>query len=225
MAMEGSAPAEPKGFDLRAGVFATRRARALPRGFAASVARTPSVALPRRGVARSFARMNLTLAEELKKLLAKKPRLTVAVAESMTAGRVQALIASVSGSSEYFLGGITAYSLDEKVKLLGVNRTHARKCNCVSQQVAVEMAVGACQLFGADLALSTTGYAEASRKDGIKDPMALWTLAHVKRGGKIAVISGTVEMPGANRLEAQQRVAESVVGILVAHLRGLRDGN
>ncbi|HLP25458.1 MAG TPA: nicotinamide-nucleotide amidohydrolase family protein, partial [Acidobacteriota bacterium] len=123
--------------------------------------------------------MNLTLAEELKKLLAKKPRLTVAVAESMTAGRVQALIASVSGSSEYFLGGITAYSLDEKVKLLGVNRTHARKCNCVSQQVAVEMAVGACQLFGADLALSTTGYAEASRKDGIKDPMAWWTLAHV----------------------------------------------
>lgn len=168
--------------------------------------------------------MNLTLAEELKKLLSKKPRLTVATAESMTAGHVQALIASVSGASDYFVGGLTAYSLAEKVSLLGVSRAHAKKCNCVSQQVAVEMAVGACQLFGSDLALSTTGYAEPSRANKIKDPMAWWTLAHVKRGGRIAVISGTVEMPGASRLEAQQRVAESVVGILVAHLRGLREG-
>ncbi|WP_415909487.1 CinA family protein [Oleiharenicola sp. Vm1] len=168
--------------------------------------------------------MNLTLAEELKKLLGKKPRLTVAVAESLTAGRVQALIASASGASDYFLGGLTAYSLDQKVRQLGVTRAHARKCHCVSQQVAVEMAVGACQVFGSDLALSTTGYAEPSRADGVKDPMAWWALAHVKRGGKIAVVSGTVELPGASRLEAQQRVAETVVGVLVAHLRGLRAG-
>lgn len=167
--------------------------------------------------------MNIAYAELLKKLLAKKPRLTVSVAESVTAGRVQALIASVSGSSDYFLGGVTAYTLDEKVKLLGVNRAHAKKCNCVSQQVAVEMAVGACQLFGSDLAISTTGYAEPSRADGVKDPMAWWTVAHTKRG-KVAVISGTMEMPGADRLEAQERMADSVVGMLVAYLRSLREG-
>lgn len=167
------------------------------------------------------ARMNTGYAELLKKLLAKKPRLTVATAESVTAGRVQALIASMSGASEYFLGGVTAYSLDEKVKLLGVNRAHAKKCNCVSQRVAVEMAVGACQLFGSDLAISTTGYAEPSRAEGVKDPMAWWAVAHVKRGGKIAVVSGTVELPGADRLEAQQRVADSAVGMLVAYLRSL----
>jgi nicotinamide-nucleotide amidase len=182
-----------------------------------------SAALPRQRARGSVARMNIAWAEQLKKLLAKKPRLTVAAAESLTAGRVQALIASVSGASDYFLGGVTAYSLDEKVKLLGVNRAHAKKCHCVSQQVAVEMAVGACQLFGADLGVATTGYAEPSRAEGIKVPMAWWALAHVKRGGKIAVISGTVELPGANRLEAQERVADSVVGMLVAYLRGLHE--
>lgn len=168
--------------------------------------------------------MNIAYAELLKKLLAKKPRLAVATAESVTAGRVQASIASVSGASDYFVGGVTAYSLEEKVKLLGVSRAHAKQCNCVSQQVAVEMAVGACRLFGADIAVSTTGYAEPSRADGVKDPMAWWALAHVKRGGKIAVVSGTVELPGADRLEAQQRVADSVVGMLVAYLRSLREG-
>lgn len=168
--------------------------------------------------------MNIAYAELLKKLLARKPRLTVATAESVTAGRVQASIASVSGVSDYFVGGVTAYTLDEKVRLLGVNRAHAKKYNCVSQQVAVEMAVGACRLFGADIAVSTTGYAEPSRADGVKDPVAWWAVAHVKRGGKIAVVSGTVELPGADRLEAQQRMAESVVGMLVAYLRSLREG-
>ena len=55
---------------------------------------------------------------ELKALLRRAPRLTLAVAESLTAGLVQARVASVSGSSDYFLGGITAYSLDEKVRHL-----------------------------------------------------------------------------------------------------------
>ncbi len=60
---------------------------------------------------------------ELKPLLLQAPRLSLAVAESLTCGQVQARIGAVSGASDYFLGGVTAYSLDEKVRLLGVNRT------------------------------------------------------------------------------------------------------
>ena len=167
--------------------------------------------------------MKIAYAEQLKKLFAKKPRLTLAAAESLTGGNVQALITSVSGASDYFVGGITAYTLEEKVRHLGVTRRHAKAVNSVSQQVAVEMAVGACQLFGADIAISTTGYAEPSTKYHIKDPMAWWAIAHVKRGGKIAAVSGTVELPGANRLETQQGIADSVVGMLVAYLRSLQE--
>ena len=82
------------------------------------------------------------VAAELKALLLAEPKLTLAVAESLTAGNVQAQIAGVSGASGYFLGGVTAYSIEEKVRLLGVNRAGAKKVNCVSARVAEEMARG-----------------------------------------------------------------------------------
>jgi nicotinamide-nucleotide amidase len=94
----------------------------------------------------------------LKSLMKRPPRLMLAVAESLTAGHLQARIAAVSGASDYFLGGVTAYSLEQKVKLLGVNRAHAKRVNCVSQRVAVEMAHGVMELFGADLTAATTGW-------------------------------------------------------------------
>lgn len=63
----------------------------------------------------------------MKALLLAEPKLTLAVAESLTAGNVQAQIAGISGASGYFLGGVTAYSIEEKVRLLGVNRAGAKK--------------------------------------------------------------------------------------------------
>jgi nicotinamide-nucleotide amidase len=161
-------------------------------------------------------------AAELKKLMLLRPALTLACAESLTAGHVAAGIAAVSGASGYFLGGLTAYNVAQKVRHLGVNRGHARRVNGVSQRVAVEMAQGACALFGADLAVATTGYAEPNRKDGIKTAMAWWALCHQRRGGKATVISGWVEMPGATRGAAQVRVAGEVLAVLVAYLRELR---
>ena len=159
---------------------------------------------------------------ELKPLMLRAPRLTLAVAESLTCGHVQARIGAVSGASEYFLGGLTAYSLEQKVRHLGVNRAHARRVNCVSQRVAVEMAQGAGALFGADLAVATTGYAEPSPVDGIRTPMAWWALCHRKRGGQAVIISGQVELPGARRVAAQEAVAREVLAALVAYLREVR---
>ncbi len=162
-------------------------------------------------------------AAEIKSLLLRRPALTLAVAESLTAGHVQARVASVSGSSDYFLGGVTAYSLAQKVKLLGVNRVHAKAVDCVSARVAVEMAAGACRLFGADLAVATTGYAEPSAAKKIRLPLAWWALCHRRRGAAV-VVSGLIEVPGADRVTVQERVAETVLGELVKYLRELRAG-
>jgi len=164
----------------------------------------------------------MTHAEQLKKLILRKPALTLAVAESLTAGHLQAQITAVSGASEFFLGGVTAYSLAQKVKLLGVNRAHARRVNCVSQRVAVEMAHGAGQLFGADVAVATTGYAEPDRSAGVKHPMAWWAICQRVKGGKLLLNSGTVEVPGATRTEAQERMARDVLGLLIAHVAAWR---
>lgn len=161
-------------------------------------------------------------AAELKKLMVQKPALTLAVAESLTAGHLPAEIAAVSGASEYFLGGITAYNLEQKVKQLGVNRAHARGVNCVSQRVAVEMASGALKLFGAQLAVATTGYAEPAPKQKVKTPHAWWAICHRLRSGAVMVISGLVEVPGADRVTVQEKVAAAALQELVQYLREVR---
>lgn len=159
---------------------------------------------------------------ELKRLLGRAPRWTLAVAESLTCGHLQALIGEVSGASDYFLGGITAYTLEQKVRHLRVNRTHAKQVACVSQRVAVEMAEGVCELFGADLGLATTGYAEPNRAAGVKVPLAWWALCHRRRGGRSVIISGLVEVPGAKRVAVQERVSREVLAALVGYLRESR---
>src|ERR1039457_5120685 len=156
------------------------------------------------------AEMNPT-ARALKALMLRTPRLTLAAAESLTAGHVQARVAAVSGASDYFLGGITAYSHDEKVRHLGVNRAAAKKVNSVSAEVAEQMARGVCGLFGSDLGVATTGYAEPSPADGVAVPFAWWAVAHWQRGGNFLVRHGRVECPGATRIDAQKIVAEAAV--------------
>lgn len=157
----------------------------------------------------------------LKPLLLGPPRRTLAAAESLTGGRVQARVAEISGASGFFLGGVTAYTLAQKVKLLGVDRAHAARVNCVSARVAEEMAAGACRLFGADVAVATTGYAERfAAEDGTMiEPMAWWAIAaRDPRGRPRTVRHGRVECPGATRTDAQQFVADAVLGALVAWL-------
>ncbi|MBS0664124.1 MAG: CinA family protein [Verrucomicrobia bacterium] len=159
---------------------------------------------------------------ELKPLMLQQPWLTLAVAESLTCGHVQARVGAISGASDFLLGGITAYTLDEKVRHLGVNRAAARRVDCVSARVAREMALGACRLFGSDLGLATTGYAEPSPAKGVKAPFAWWALAHVRRGRTVALRSGRVECPGAARVETQAMVAAAALTELVEYLRQIR---
>jgi nicotinamide-nucleotide amidase len=159
---------------------------------------------------------------ELKRLMLQAPRLTLAAAESMTCGRVQARVAEISGASNFFLGGITAYTLDQKVRHLAVNRAIARRVNCVSAVIAGQMARGVCRLFDSDIGVATTGYAESSPKDMAPDPMAWWALAHRRRGKFVTMRSGRVECPGASRVDAQMIVADAVLAELIAYLAELR---
>lgn len=159
---------------------------------------------------------------ELKELMLRPTRLTLGVAESMTCGWVQVRIGAVSGASEFFLGGLSAYELDQKVRHLGVDRTHAESVNAVSTVVAEQMAVGACAFFKSDVGLATTGYAEPWPAMGVSQPFAFWALAQVSLDGAPVVLSGKIDCSGANRVRAQQRVADAVLGELVRYLVRLR---
>ena len=158
---------------------------------------------------------------ELKDLMLREPRLTLAVGESLTCGNVQAYIGRISGASEFFLGGITAYTLEQKVKLLGVNRGQAKSVNCVSAAIAEQMARGAANLFGADLALATTGYAEPCAEHEIAVPFAWWALAR-REGDNWSVQSHRVGCPDANRVEVQAAVTLAAITGLLEHLRSAK---
>ena len=83
----------------------------------------------------------------------------LAVAESCTGGYISHLITSVSGSSEYYNGSVTAYSNQIKESVLGVSKESLEKFGAVSEQVATEMVQGVKRVMNADYAIATTGIA------------------------------------------------------------------
>jgi PncC family amidohydrolase len=85
--------------------------------------------------------------------------LTLATAESCTGGLIGHLITEVSGSSEYYVGGIVSYSNDLKEHELGVDRHTLETHGAVSAQTGVAMAEGARRRYGAAVAISVTGIA------------------------------------------------------------------
>lgn len=85
--------------------------------------------------------------------------LKLAVAESCTGGLLADRLTDLPGSSDYFLGGVVAYSNETKAILLGVSRKTLRQHGAVSRETVIEMARGARKILGADLALSISGIA------------------------------------------------------------------
>ena len=83
--------------------------------------------------------------------------ITLATAESMTAGLIAATIADISGASQVLLGGIISYALSVKQNVLGVQGITEE--TVVSEDCARQMAIGARNVTGAALALSCTGVA------------------------------------------------------------------
>ncbi len=99
-----------------------------------------------------------TLEVEVGKLLSQHGW-KLAAAESCTGGLIGHRITNVPGSSEYYLGSVTAYAYEAKVRLLGVSWDTLKRFGAVSQEVALEMARGVRQALAADVGLSVTGIA------------------------------------------------------------------
>lgn len=86
-------------------------------------------------------------------------KLTLATAESCTGGLLGNLITDVSGSSDYYLGGIIAYAYGAKENLLGVRHETLWLFGAVSRETVREMARGVRRVFAADIGVSITGIA------------------------------------------------------------------
>ena len=85
--------------------------------------------------------------------------LTLATAESCTGGLLGHRITGVSGSSDYYLGGVVSYNNKAKMELLGVKKQTLEKFGSVSEETVREMAQGVKSLFKTDLGISISGIA------------------------------------------------------------------
>lgn len=105
-----------------------------------------------------FSEDNHTMEQVIGSLLLERNS-TLALAESCTGGLVSDRITDISGSSEYYLGGVLAYSNQVKMDLLGVSSDSLEQYGAVSSSVAIQMAQGVRNLIKADYGIGITGIA------------------------------------------------------------------
>lgn len=143
-----------------------------------------------------------------------RARLTVAVAESLTGGRVAAALTAVPGASTVLRGSVTAYATDLKASLLGVDAGLLDRVGAVDGEVARQMALGVRRVCGADVGVATTGVAGPSEQDG--KPVGTVYVAVVGPDPDLALVA-PARFAG-DRAEVQAAATRLALTSAVAHL-------
>jgi nicotinamide-nucleotide amidase len=121
----------------------------------------------------------------------------LAVGESCTGGLLAARLTERPGSSDYFAGGVVAYSNEAKVDLLGVPAELIERHGAVSEEVAVALADGALARFGADTAIGLTGIAGPGGGTADKPVGRVCFCVVVQRGGEEERVVREIDIPGS----------------------------
>ncbi|CAB4640916.1 MAG: competence/damage-inducible protein A [Actinobacteria bacterium] len=135
--------------------------------------------------------------------------LTLGLAESVTGGLVSGRLTNIAGASDVLRGAVVAYASEVKFDVLGVTNGPV-----VSPEAAVEMAVGAQRVLGADVALSLTGVAGPAEQEGQR-PGTLCIGVALPNG---VTASSVVQLPGA-RDQMRQLSVISALDFLRRQLR------
>jgi nicotinamide-nucleotide amidase len=140
---------------------------------------------------------------------------TVATAESCTGGRIAAALTEQAGASEYFAGGIVAYSNSVKINVLGVDPAAIDKYGAVSRPVAEQMALGALRVTGADWAVATTGIAGPGGGTKEKPVGTLW-VAVAGAGGVVA--AREFHLTGDSRTRIMAAATDAALELLAGEI-------
>ena len=151
----------------------------------------------------------------------KEKGLTLSTAESCTGGLIAQRITSVPGSSEVFGYGFVTYWEQAKAKLVGVEPEVIARYNVVSAPVAAQMALGAAEAAGADIAVSVTGLAGPTGGDELRPVGTVYVGA--ARGGTAYVKKLFVSRP--DRAWVRGRAAQTALELALRLAQGkLPDG-
>jgi len=123
--------------------------------------------------------------------------LRLAVAESCTGGLIGHRITNIPGSSTYYMGSITAYAYEAKVRLLDVKWDTLEKHGAVSDETVAEMALGVRRAMAADVGLSVSGIAGPGGGTpekpvglvcfGVSSAKGSWTIQQHFKGDRISI--------------------------------------
>ena len=94
-----------------------------------------------------------------------KENKTLSTAESCTGGKIAEMLTSVSGSSQYFKGGVVSYATEVKINVLGIPESLIKEHSVVSAAVVSAMALSIKKMMNTDYAIATTGNAGPSKGD------------------------------------------------------------
>jgi PncC family amidohydrolase len=145
--------------------------------------------------------------------LLRRKGLRLAVAESCTGGLVGHRLTNVPGSSTYYMGSVTAYAYEAKVRLLGVRWGTLEKYGAVSKETVLEMACGVRRALAADIGVSVSGIAGPGGSTPDKPVGLVWiglSAAGVDEAWKFI-------WPG-DRLAVKEQSAEAALRLLVDYL-------
>jgi len=140
----------------------------------------------------------------------------ISVGESCTGGLMAARLTERPGSSAYVAGGVTAYSNEAKIDLLGVDRGVIERHGAVSPEAADAMADGALARFGADTAIAITGIAGPGGGT-VEKPVGYLCWSAKRSDG--AVLARDTRLPG-DRAEIRDRATTVGMHLLRRLLRG-----
>lgn len=133
---------------------------------------------------------------------------TISIVESVTSGCLQLAFSQMPNTSLFYKGGMTAYTLSEKVRLLNIDRTEAEECDCVSENIAEMMAINVANIFRSDWSIATTGYCTPIRNSGYKI-FAYFSFAY---RGEIVFTKKLELHPKTQALDAQLYYTEFILG-------------
>jgi nicotinamide-nucleotide amidase len=145
--------------------------------------------------------------------LLKEQNATLAVAESLTGGLLEASLTDIPGASKVLQGGVVVYTNELKMRLLNVPAEVLEKHSAVSAESAIAMAEGMRTLSNTDYAISTTGEAGPKSQSGAKVGTVFVGIASSK-----STFSEALELTG-DRDRIRKRSVLAAINVLRQHIQ------
>jgi nicotinamide-nucleotide amidase len=158
------------------------------------------------------------MSKELEVMIGEKLRargLRLALAESCTGGLVGHRITNVAGSSTYYMGSVTAYAYEAKVRLLGVTWETLEAYGAVSGETVTEMARGVRRALAADVGIAVSGIAGPGGGTPEKPVGLVWMAVSAPEGAWTRNFNFSGE-----RISVKEQAAEEALKLGIDFLDG-----